>query len=67
MVMKKEQANVVYEVPCTCAKVYIGETKRRIEARLKKHKEAYISGQTDKSAVAEHALALDGRPSHQLE
>ena len=29
----RKQANVVYEVPCTCGKVYIGETKRRLETR----------------------------------
>ena len=27
----EKQANVVYEVPCSCGKVYIGETKRRLE------------------------------------
>ena len=25
-----KKSNVVYEVPCTCGKVYIGETKRRL-------------------------------------
>ena len=25
-----KQSNVIYEVPCTCGKVYIGETKRRL-------------------------------------
>ena len=52
----EKQANVVYEVPCTCGKVYIGETKRCLEIRLKEHKEAC---QTDKSAIAEHAWTED--------
>ena len=30
----EKQANVVYEIPCTCGKVYIGETKRRLGTRL---------------------------------
>ena len=32
-----KQSNVVYEVPCTCGKVYIGETKRRLETRMKEY------------------------------
>ena len=51
----EKQANVVYEIPCTCGKVYIGETKRRLGTRLKEHKDAFVRCQTDKSAIAEHA------------
>ena len=36
----EKQSSVVYEVPCTCGKVYIGETKRRLGTRLKEHKDA---------------------------
>ena len=54
-----KQWNVVYEVPCTCGKVYIGETKRRLETRLKEHKDACTRYLTDKSAIAEHACAND--------
>ena len=46
---------VVYEVPCTCGKVYIGETRCQLETRLKEHKDACIKGFTDKSTIAEHA------------
>ena len=55
----EKQANVVYEIPCTCGKVYIGETKRRLGTRLKEHKDACVKCQTDKSAIAEHAWAED--------
>ena len=55
----EKQANVVYEVPCTCGKVYIGETKRRLETRLKEHKDACVRGETAKSAIAEHAWSED--------
>ena len=51
--------NVVYEIPCTCGKVYIGETKRRVGTRLKEHKDACVGGHTHKSAIAEHAWAED--------
>ena len=56
---REKQANVVYEVPCTCGKVYIGETTRRLGTRLKEHKDACIKGFTDKSAIAEHAWTED--------
>ena len=55
----KKQANVVYEVPCTCGKVYIGEIRRRLRTRLMEHKDACTRCQTDKSAIAEHAWAKD--------
>ena len=54
----EKQANVVYEIPCMCGKVYIGETKRRLGTRLKEHKDACVKGQTDKSAIAEHAWTI---------
>ena len=37
-----KQSTVVYEVLCTCGKVYIGETKRRLETRLKEHTDAFL-------------------------
>ena len=57
----KKQANVVYEVPCTCGQVYIGETRRRLGTRLKEHRDTCRKGLTDKSAVAEHAWT-NGHP-----
>ena len=57
----EKQANVVHEVPCSCGKVYIGETKRRFKTRIKDHREACIRGQTTKSAIAEHTW-MEGHP-----
>ena len=51
----EKQLNVVYEVPCTCGKVYIGETKRRLGTQLKEHRDACAKCLTDKSAIAKHA------------
>ena len=50
-----KQSNVVYRIPCSCGQVYIGETKRRLETRLKEHRDARERGMMEKSAVAEHA------------
>ena len=57
----EKQANVVYKIPCTCGKVYIGETKRRLGTRLKEHKDACVGGHTHKSVIAKHAWA-EGHP-----
>ena len=51
----EKQSMVVYQVPCSCGLVYIGKTIRRLETRLKEHKDACSKGQTEKSAIAEHA------------
>ena len=57
--LAEKQSNVIYEVPCTCCKVYIGKTKCRLEMRLKEHKDARAKSHTDRSAIAEHAHAND--------
>ena len=51
----EQRSMVVYQIPCSCGKVYIGKTIRRLETRLKEHKDACCKGYTEKSAVAEHA------------
>ncbi|XP_060537097.1 uncharacterized protein LOC132708630 [Cylas formicarius] len=47
----------VYRIPCTCGKVYVGTTKRSVATRIKEHQRSCRLGQTDKLAVAEHALS----------
>ena len=54
-----KQSNVVHAVPCTCGKVYIGETKRRLDTRIKEHKDACMKFLTDKSVIVEHAWLND--------
>ena len=51
----EKQANVVYRIPCSCGKAYIGKTKRRLKTRLKKHQDACRTQSLQRSAVAEHA------------
>ena len=58
-------AGVVYQIPCQCGKVYVGEMQRRLETWVKEHKDACIKGHTEKSAIAEHMQdqqhTIDGR------
>ena len=51
---KEKLAGVVYQIPCQCGKVYVGETQRRLETRVKEHRDACNKGDTGKSAIAEH-------------
>ena len=53
--MMKKQAKVVYRIPCSCGKAYIGETVRRLETRVKEHRDACQKGALENSALAEHA------------
>ena len=50
-----KQSNVVYHIPCSGGQVYIGETRQRLETRLKEHRDACERGMMEKSAVVEHA------------
>lgn len=33
----KKQSNVVYEISCSCGKVYTGKIERRLETRIEEH------------------------------
>ena len=47
----------VYAIPCSCGKVYIGETGRSIKARLKEHNADIHHGRIKQSAITEHSHA----------
>ena len=51
----EKHSRVVYRVPCSCGQVYIGETVRRLETRMKEHQDACRRGMVERSAIAEHA------------
>ena len=51
----EKRSGVVYQIPCSCGNVYIGETKRAFETHIKEHRAATRQGETEKSAIAEHA------------
>jgi hypothetical protein len=49
----------VYSIPSECGKVYIGQSGRSIQHRIKEHDRYMRLGQPDKSAVAEHSFNHD--------
>lgn len=49
----------IYRIPCECGMVYIGQSGRSIDRRLKEHERHIRLLQPDKSAVAEHSLEHD--------
>ena len=50
-----KQDDVVYRIPCECGKVYIGETGRPMQDRIKEHDRDIRLARTETSAVSEHA------------
>ena len=46
----------VYEIPCECGKVYIGQTGRTVRERISEHERGLRMQYFDKSAVAQHSL-----------
>jgi len=44
-----------YSNPCECGRVYIGQSGRSIQLRIKEHNRNIRLAQPDKSAVAEHS------------
>ena len=54
-VISLKRPNVVYCILCAmCPAVYVGQTSRPSETRLKEHKDAVKHVKTEVSAVAEH-------------
>ena len=54
--MNKKTA-VIYKIPCgQCDRVYIGQTSRTLEQRIKEHKRALKNFDVDASGLAEHVL-----------
>ena len=52
---KKEEVGVIYKLKCrNCDKIYIGETKFKMEKRILQHKKDVEYGRTEISAIARH-------------
>jgi len=49
----------VYSIPCECGQVYIGQSGRSLQIRIKEHRRHIRLVQTEKSAVAEHNISQD--------
>ena len=50
----ENKCNVIYEIPCSDGKTYIGETSRPLHQRIKEHKEALRNLKSQSSAIVEH-------------
>ena len=46
----------IYSIPCECGRVYVGQSGRSIQLRIKEHSKRIRLAQPDKSAVAEHSI-----------
>jgi len=46
----------VYSIPCECGGVYIGQSDRSVQIRIKEHNRHIRLAQTDKSLVTEHSF-----------
>ena len=46
--------NCVYSIPCSCNKIYKGETGRPLKVRLEEHRKAVVRGEIEKSGMADH-------------
>ena len=46
--------NCVYSIPCSCGKIYKGETSRSQKVRLEEHRKAPVRGEIEKSGMADH-------------
>jgi len=49
----------IYRIPCECSRVYIGQSGRSIQTRIKEHNRHIRMAQPNKSAVAEHGINHD--------
>ena len=52
---KNSKKNSIYQIPCSCGKVYVGETKRPLEVRINEHRWATKMREIDRSKIANHA------------
>jgi len=56
----KQNTGVVYRLDCeNCEQVYIGQTKRNIETRIKEHKNNIKNASRNYSVVTNHRLTMD--------
>ena len=50
--------NCVYSIPCSCGKIYKGETGPPLKVRLEEHRKAIVRGDIEKSGMAENGNHL---------
>ncbi len=57
---KNQTKNCIYSIPCSCSKVYKGETCRPLKVRVEEHRKAVTTGETEKSGIAYHVWKEKG-------
>ena len=57
-----KQEGVVNRIPCECGRVYIGETGRPMQDRIKGHDRDIRLARTETSAVSKHAHSAGRKP-----
>ena len=55
--------NCVYSIPCSCGKIYKGETARPLKVLLEEHRKAVIPGEIEKSGMVDHIWKEKGNKS----
>lgn len=53
--VQQNSKEVVYALPCQCKELYVGETGRPLEIRIKEHRDKVKEHKISSSLVAEHA------------
>ena len=61
-VPKLQKSHVVYNIPCSCDKTYVGETKNRLETREIGHEYNIRIKNGSHSALCEHAIKTNHTP-----
>ena len=56
----EKKSRVAYEIPCCCWKVYIGETKRTLQTKMKEHRAAARLGHLEKSVSSSRTCLAGG-------
>ena len=46
--------NCVYSIPCSCGKIYKGDTGRPLKVRLEEHRKIVVRGEIENSGMADH-------------
>ena len=54
--------NCVYSIPCSCIKIYKGETGHPLKVRLEEYRKAVVQGEIEKSVMADHIWKEKGNP-----
>ena len=57
--VESEKIGLVYEIPCDCDAVYIGETGRSLKTRKFEHFEAVKRMDVTKSTLCQHIVDFD--------